>query len=216
MKKALSLIALLATSTALHAAPFDGIYVGLNAGVAHHNMKIKFYQSNGTPAGMFKTDKSSFVYGGQVGYAVSFANHIYTAAEVNFVSQGRAAHKQVLNPNNDQTRLTNLAKGSGAIAVKAGYNFDRGIAYVGGFVGKRAFRTTIDGVGAIATVYHNTNATIYGPVLGAELKVFGHFTAGVEGRIEITKRTKRLQEQASTSHMKPRGSVVLARLNYAF
>lgn len=214
MKKSLGIIALL-TTTHTFAAPFDGIYVGINGGTAHHRMKIKFYQADNTPAGAYEIDKSSFVYGGQVGYAVSFANHIYTAAEFSFVSASKAMSKFITNPLGNESKMSMRAKSSVALAIKVGYNFDLGVAYLGGFTGKRIFRTTISG-GGTDTVYHNKNSMIYGPLLGLEMKIFNKFTAGLEGRVELSKQTARLQPQSTMSKMKPQSSVILARLNYAF
>lgn len=217
MKKTLLAISALSLATQVSAAAFDGFYAGVNAGMTRPSTKTSIYLNNANPQTK-KLSKAALTVGVQTGYAVTFANNMFAAGELNFNYDGLARKKATMDLTAINGRVDSQAKTQKlynvALAAKGGYNFGAGVGYLAGFLGFASYKNSV--TSGNTTFKVNQHPFIYGPLVGAEFKVTDTLTAGLEGRMEFSRAKKKGHENNYSSKTKYSSFGILARLNYAF
>lgn len=225
MKKTLLAVAALSLATQVSAAAFDGFYAGVNGGLLSTQQKVDVIR-NSAQAANLKVKKSALTVGIQTGYATTFSNCLFAAGELSLNYNGMSSKKKDVKVALGGVDYTGSIKGRKlfdlALAAKGGYNFGAGVAYAGGFMGFASYKSSLDianGANKLNTSERKT-AFVYGPLVGAEFKITDTLTAGLEGRMELARKSKKsvgsLAGAGIELKKKPSSFAVLARLNYAF
>lgn len=225
MKKTLLAVATLSLATQVSAAAFDGFYAGVNGGLVSTQQKVEIVR-NSAKAANLKVKKSAMTVGFQTGYATTFSNSLYAAGEMSFNYDGMSSKKNNVAVTLNAVEYKGTIRGRKlfnlAFAAKGGYNFGAGVAYAGGFAGFASYKTSLDvaqGANKLNTSSKKT-AFVYGPLVGAEFKITDTLTAGLEGRMEFARSSKKAADKLVGATIdikkKPSSYAVLARLNYAF
>lgn len=216
MKKIMALaLATISISPAM-AASFDGVYSGIN--IAWARPAIKVTATNpATSNSVNKTFQwSALSVGLQAGYALTTANKLYAAGELNFNYDGFGREKKDWNLSSIAWGNTNTASRKVwhiALAAKGGYNFNMAVAYLGAFVGfaSHEFKATFGSTSGTVT----RRGLVYGPLLGVDFKVTDRLTAGVEGRMDFGS-SKKKDISNRTFKIQPRGYDIRGRVNFSF
>ncbi len=184
MKRLLSVVTLLATTTAAGAADlamaypvkavavvapvfsWTGFYLGANAGYGGGSFDISWPAVGRYPSGYANDNASGFFAGGQIGYNYQFANNVVIGIETDLQWSDVGTSRQVSMtglPASYQN-VQNTVDYFGTVRARMGYAFGTFLPYA---TGGLAYGKVSRSVTAVDGYVANTNDTPVGWTLGA-------------------------------------------------
>lgn len=206
-------------STAVSAEVFNGTFSGFNLGYLNTKAEVTAITDSST------SSKKSFSAGQmtaglQAGYAATFSNNMYAAADLNVNIDFFGTKRHPWSYNSAATTRNAHVKTYRdyeiALGGRLGYNFGDFVVYAGPFIGFAKF--TYKYTDQNDNKSNDPFKLVYGPLIGGDYKMTDKLTAGIEFRYGLAGATRvsSTHFSAGSRKFKPTTFDTRMRINFAF